>query len=208
MASADVKAMTSLVGPFIDPKFSDAQRRNLAILLLRMYTDLDKTVRRCDESGIRSKWTIRIGSAATAAASAVAGTTLVAGSTGTVSIVVGAVAATLGVIGSVVAALKLTESVTQNESDHAQYLVLLRELGTYAAVALPDAPVQDIEANLNDFAVKISAVEAADAAAAASAAAGSDAAASTKAAPLVEATTQSTRPLEPRPPSEPKPSPS
>jgi hypothetical protein len=169
MASADVKAMTSLIAPFMNPDFPDAQRRNLAVLLLRMYTDLDKTVRRCDESGVRSKWTIRIGSAATAAASAVAGTTLVAGSTGTVAIVVGAVTATLGVTGSVVAALKLTDSVTRNESDHAQYLVLLRELGAYAAVALPDAPAQDIEAKLNDFAVKISAVEAADAAAATSA---------------------------------------
>jgi hypothetical protein len=168
MASADVKEMTSLVAQ-ISPDSKDLSRHYLAIQLLRMYTDLDKTVRRCDESGIRSKWTIRVGSAATAAASAVAGTTLVAGATGTVAIVVGAATAALGVIGSVVAALKLTDSVTQNESDHAQYLALFRELGTYAAVALPAAPVEDIEAKLDDFAVKISAVEAANAAAAAGA---------------------------------------
>jgi hypothetical protein len=135
-----------------------------------MYTDLDRTVRRCDESGVRSKWTIRVGSAATAAASAVAGTTLVAGSTGTVAIVVGAVTAALGVIGSVVAALKLSDSVVLNVSDHAQYLPLLRKLGTYATVALPTAPVQEIQEKLDDFAVKISAVQAADAAAAAAAA--------------------------------------
>ena len=107
-----------------------------------------------------------------------AGTTLVAGSTGTVAIVVGAVTAALGVIGSVVAALKLSDSVVQNESDHAQYLPLLRKLGTYAAVALPIAPVQEIQKKLDDFAVKISAVQAADAAAAAAAPDGASASAS------------------------------
>lgn len=163
--SKDVIEMTQIVSNIDKGSADPAERRNLAVLLLRMYTDLDTTVRRCDESGTRSKWTIRIGAAATAAASAVAGTTLVAGSTGTVAIVVGAVTATLGVLGSIVAALKLSESVSQNESDHARYLPLLRELGTYAAVALPNAPVQDIQAKLDDFAVKISAVEAADAAA-------------------------------------------
>src|SRR5271154_6987277 len=109
MASSDVKIMTSMLGPLINStpaNDDDRERRNLATLFLRMYTDLDKTVRRCDESGIRSKWTVRVGSAATAAASAVAGTTLVAGSTGTVAILVGAITATLGVVGSVVAALK------------------------------------------------------------------------------------------------------
>jgi hypothetical protein len=170
MPSADVKEMRSLVAPFMKPEFPDAKRRNLAVVFLRTYTDLDTTVRRCDEAGIRSKWVIRVGSAATAAASAVAGTTLVAGAVGTVAIVVGAVTATLGVTGSVVAALKLTDSVTQNELDHAKYLPLLRELGTYAAVKLPDAPVEQIETDLNAFAVSISAVEAADAAAAAAAA--------------------------------------
>jgi hypothetical protein len=169
--SKDVQEMTQIVSN-IDKESTDyTERRNLAVLLLRMYADLDKTVRRCDESGTRSKWTIRVGAAATGAASAVAGTTLVAGSTGTVAIVVGAVTASLGVLGSIVAALKLSESVTQNESDHALYLPLLRELGTYAAVALPGAPVQDIQAKLDDFAVKISAVEAADAAASAAGAA-------------------------------------
>jgi hypothetical protein len=169
--SKDVKEMTQIVNNIVnntDKESADyTERCNLAVLLRRMYTDLDKTVRRCDESGSRSKWTIRIGAAATAAASAVAGTTLVAGSTGTVAIVVGAVSAVLGVLGSIVAALKLSESVTQNESDHARYLPLLRELGTYAAVALPNAPVRDIQAKLDDFAVKISAVEAGDAAASA-----------------------------------------
>lgn len=170
MPSNDVKEMTKIVAPLIDSTSSnddDLERRNLAALLLRMYTDLDKTVRRCDEAGIRSKWTVRIGSAATAAASAVAGTTLVAGSTGTVAIAVGAVTATLGVVGSVVAALKLTTSITQNESDHAQYLPLLRELGSYAAVGLFKDDVQTIQTNLNTFATNISAVEKADAAAAA-----------------------------------------
>jgi hypothetical protein len=169
--SKDVIEMTQIVNN-IDKQSADyTQRRNLAVLLLRMYTDLDKTVRRCDEYGTRSKWTIRVGSAATAAASAVAGTTLVAGSTGTVAIVVGAVTAALGVIGSVVAALKLTDSVTQNQLDHAQYLPLLRQLGAYAAVALPSAHVQDIQKRMDDFADKISAVEKADAAAVAAAAA-------------------------------------
>ena len=170
--SRDVKDMTQIVNG-IDKQSADyKERHNLAIILLRMYTDLDTTVRRCDESGTRSKWAIRVGAAATAAASAVAGTTLVAGSTGTVAIVVGAVSASLGVLGSIVAALKLNESVTQNESDHALYLPLLRELGTYAAVAVPNAPVLDIQAKLDDFAAKISAVEAADAAASAASDAG------------------------------------
>ena len=163
--SKDVIEMTQIVNNIGKESTDYTERRNLAALLLRMYTDLDTTVRRCDEYGARSKWTIRVGAAATAAASAVAGTTLVAGSTGTAAVVVGAVSAALGVLGSIVAALKLSESVTQNESDHARYLPLFRELGTYAAVALPNAPVQDIQAKLDDFAVKISAVEAADAAA-------------------------------------------
>jgi hypothetical protein len=170
--SKDVIEMTRIVNNIDEGSASDTERRNLAVLLLRMYTDLDTAVRRCDEYGTRSKWTIRVGAAATAAASAVAGTTLVAGSTGTVAIVVGAVSAALGVLGSIVAALKLNDSVTQNEADHACYLPLLRELGTYAAVALPNAPVQEIQAKLDDFAVKISAVEAADAAASAAGAAG------------------------------------
>jgi hypothetical protein len=170
--SKDVIEMTQIVNNIGKDSTDYTERRNLAVLLLRMYTDLDTTVRRCDESGVRSKWTIRIGAAATAAASAVAGTTLVAGSTGTVAVVVGAVAAGLGVLGSIVAALKLSDSVTQNESDHASYLPLLRELGTYAAVALPNARVADIQAKLDDFAVKISAVEAADAAASAASAVG------------------------------------
>jgi hypothetical protein len=169
MASSDVKEMTKIVAPLTDPSNKDVERRNLAALFLRMYTDLDKTVRRCDESGNRSKWTIRVGSAATAAASAVAGTTLVAGSTGTVAIVVGAVTASLGVIGSVVAALKLSTSVTQNESDHAQYLPLLRKLGSYGAADLFSASIQDIKTQLDTFADEISAVEAKDAAAAAAA---------------------------------------
>ncbi len=169
MTSSDVKEMTKIVSPLIDPPSEDVGRRNLAILLLRMYVDLDKTVRRCDESGTRSKWTIRVGSAATAAASAVAGTTLVSGSTGTVAIVVGAVTASLGVIGSVVAALKLSTNVTQNESDHAQYLPLLRKLGSYAATDLFSASIQDIKTQLDAFADEISAVEAKDAAEAAAA---------------------------------------
>ena len=169
MASSDIKEMTKIVAPLTDPSNKDVERRNLAALLLRMYIDLDTTVRRCDESGNRSKWTIRVGAAATAAASAVAGTTLVAGSTGTVAIVVGAVTASLGVIGSVVTALKLSASVIQNESDHAQYLPLLRQLGSYAAVGLFKDDVQAIQAQLDTFATKISAVEAQDAAAAAAA---------------------------------------
>jgi hypothetical protein len=172
MASSDVKIMTSMLDPLINStpaNDDDRERRNLATLFLRMYTDLDKTVRRCDESGIRSKWTVRVGSAATAAASAVAGTTLVAGSTGTVAIVVGAITATLGVVGSVVAALKLTTSIAQNESDHAQYLPLLRQLGSYAAVGLPKDDILVIQNQLNMFAANISAVEAKDATAAAAA---------------------------------------
>lgn len=172
MPSSDVREMRTIVAPLIDSKSTnddDLERRNLAVLLLRMYTDLDKSVRRSDESGARSKWTVRVGAAATAAASAVAGTTLVAGSTGTVAIVVGAVTAALGVIGSVVAALKLSTSIAQNESDHAQYLPLLRQLGSYAAVGLFKDDVQAIQAQLDTFATKISAVEAADAAAAAAA---------------------------------------
>jgi len=172
MPSSDVREMRTIVAPLIDSKSTnddDLERRNLAVLLLRMYTDLDKSVRRSDESGARSKWTVRVGAAATAAASAVAGTTLVAGSTGTVAIVVGAVTAALGVIGSVVAALKLSTSIAQNESDHAQYLPLLRQLGSYAAVRLFKDDVQAIQAQLDTFATKISAVEAADAAAAAAA---------------------------------------
>ncbi len=105
---------TSVDAPDTSTKQYELERRNLAAVLLRMYTDLDKTVRRSDEGGKRSKWTVRVGSAATAAASAVAGTTLVSGSTGTVAIVVGAVTASLGVIGSVVAALKLQTSITNN----------------------------------------------------------------------------------------------
>jgi hypothetical protein len=157
--------MENLLKPLTDPKYADAQRHNLAIILLRMYTDLDKTVRRCDEGGTHSKWAIRVGSAATAGGAAVAGTTLVSGSTGTVAIVVGAVTATLGVIGSVVTALKLSDSVKQNQSDHAVYLPLLRQLGTYAAVNLFTADPQVIKKDLDDFATKISAVEAADASA-------------------------------------------
>ena len=84
--SKDVIEMTQIVNNIVnntDKGSADYMERcNLAVLLLRMYSDLDKTVRRCDESGSRSKWTIRVGAAATAAASAVAGTTLVAGSTG------------------------------------------------------------------------------------------------------------------------------
>jgi hypothetical protein len=172
MPSSDVREMQKIVAPLIDNTSTnddDLQRRNLAVLLLRMYTDLDKSVRRSDESGTRSKWTVRVGAAATAAASAVAGTTLVAGSTGTVAIVVGAVTAALGVIGSVVAALKLSTSIAQNESDHAQYLPLLRQLGSYAAVGLFKDDVQAIQAQLDTFATKISSVEAQDAAAAAAA---------------------------------------
>jgi hypothetical protein len=157
--------MENLLNPLTNPKYADAQRHNLAIILLRMYTDLDKTVRRCDEGGTHSKWAIRVGSAATAGGAAVAGTTLVSGSTGTVAIVVGAVTATLGVIGSVVTALKLSDSVKQNQSDHAVYLPLLRQLGTYAAVNLFTADPQVIKKDLDDFATKISAVEAADASA-------------------------------------------
>lgn len=145
----------------------ELERRNLAAVLLRMYTDLDKTVRRSDEGGKRSKWTVRIGSAATAAASAVAGTTLVSGSTGTVAIVVGAVTASLGVIGSVVAALRLQTSITNNQADHAQYLPLFRQLSTYAAVGLFKDDVEKVQSTLNTFATNISKIEAADAAAAA-----------------------------------------
>jgi hypothetical protein len=172
MPSSDVREMQKIVAPLIDSKSTngdDLERRNLAVLLLRMYTDLDKSVRRSDESGTRSKWIVRVGAAATAAASAVAGTTLVAGSTGTVAIVVGAVTAALGVVGGVVAALKLSTSIAQNESDHAQYLPLLRQLGSYAAVGLFKDDVQAVQAQLDTFATKISAVEAADAAAAAAA---------------------------------------
>jgi hypothetical protein len=165
MPSSDVREMTKLVAPFTDPSSNDAERRNLAVLLLRMYTDLDKTVRRCDESGRRSKWTIQVGSASTAAASAVAGTTLVSGSTGTIAIAVGAVTAFLGIVGSVVAALKLKDNIKQNQSDHAYYLPLLRKIGSYAAVYLPSANVQDIRTQLDAFADEISAVEAKDAAA-------------------------------------------
>lgn len=147
----------------------DRARRNLARCLLRMYTDLDKTVRRNDEGGKRSKWSVRLGSAATAAASAVAGTTLVTGSTGTAAVVVGAVTASLGVIGSVVAALKLQTSITKNQADHAQYLPLLRQLGTYGSVGLIKDDVEKVQSHLDDFAKKISAIEAKDAAAAAAA---------------------------------------
>ena len=169
MASSDVKKMRQLVGSLpvpASPSTADLERGNLAGQLLRMYQDLDKTVRRCDESGTRSKWTVRVGSAATAAASAVSGTTLVSGSTGTVAIVVGAVTASLGVVGSVVAALNLGVGIKQNQSDHAQYLPLLRKLGSYAAAELPTAAVEDIRASLDSFADQISKVEAADAAAA------------------------------------------
>jgi hypothetical protein len=161
MVSKDVKDLRQLVSPLINSSSQDQQRSNLGTLLLRMYTDLDKTVRRCDESGRRSKWTIQVGSAATAASSAVAGTTLVSGSTGTVAIVVGVVTAALGVVGSVVAALRLNDSVKQNQSNHARYLPLLRELGAYAAVDLFNANVEDIKAQLDKFAAEISAVEAA-----------------------------------------------
>ncbi len=157
--------MENLLKPLTDENCADTPRHNLAIILLRMYTDLDKTVRRCDEGGTHSKWAIRVGSAATAGGAAVAGTTLVSGSTGTVAIVVGAVTATLGVIGSVVTALKLSDSVKQNQSDHAVYLPLLRQLGTYAAVNLFTADPQVVKKDLDDFATKISAVEAADASA-------------------------------------------
>ncbi len=150
----------------------ELERRNIAAVLLRMYTDLDKTVRRSDEGGKRSKWTVRIGSAATAAASAVAGTTLVSGSTGTIAIVVGAVTASLGIIGSVVAALKLQTSITKNQADHAQYLPLFRQLSTYAAVGLFKDDVEKVQSTLNTFATNISMIEAADAAAAAVAEAG------------------------------------
>jgi hypothetical protein len=173
MASSDVKEMKKIVVPLINGTSTnddDLERRNLAVLLLRMYTDLDKTVRRSDEGGTRSKWTVRVGSAATAAASAVAGTTLVTGSTGTAAIAVGAVTASLGVIGSVVAALKLNTSIAKNQSDHAQYLPLLRQLGSYAAVGLFKDDVQVIKTNLDTFATEISAIEAKDAAAAAVAA--------------------------------------
>jgi hypothetical protein len=55
--------------------------------------------------------------------------------------------------------------VKQNQSDHAVYLPLLRQLGTYAAVNLFTADPQVIKKDLDDFATKISAVEAADASA-------------------------------------------
>jgi hypothetical protein len=198
MPSSDVREMQKIVAPLVDGKATDdLERRNLAVLLLRMYTDLDKSVRRSDESGTRSKWVVRVGSAATAAASAVAGTALVAGSTGTVAIVVGGVTAALGVVGSVVAALKLSTSIAQNESDHAQYLPLLRQLGSYAAVGLFKDDVLGIQAQLDTFATKISAIEVADAAASA-------ATVSIKAAPPVETIIQSTPPPEPKPPLEPK----
>jgi hypothetical protein len=48
---------------------------------------------------------------------------------------------------------------------HAVYLPLLRQLGTYAAVNLFTADPQVIKKDLDDFATKISAVEAADASA-------------------------------------------
>jgi hypothetical protein len=167
---------TSVDAPDTSTKQYELERRNLAAVLLRMYTDLDKTVRRSDEGGKRSKWTVRVGSAATAAASAVAGTTLVSGSTGTVAIVVGAVTASLGVIGSVVAALKLQTSITNNQANHAQYLPLFRQLSTYAAVGLFKDDVEKVQSTLNTFATNISKIEAADAAAEAAAAAGGAAA--------------------------------
>jgi hypothetical protein len=167
MPSNDVKEMRKLVSPLTSSASTDQERSNLSVLLMRMYTDLDKTVRRCDESGRRSKSTIRVGSAATAASSAVAGTTLVSGSTGTAAIVVGVVTVVLGVLGSVVAALRLSDSITQNQSDHARYLPLLRELGTFAAVDLFSASIADIRERLDKFAADISAIEAEDAAAAA-----------------------------------------
>lgn len=166
MASSDVKEMRSLIISLTRSEAGKEQERcNLARLLLRMYTDLDKTVRRCDESGRRSKWVVRMGAASTAAASAVAGTTLVSGSTGTVAIVVGAVTAALGVIGSVVTAMRLSDSIKQNQSDHARYLPLFRHLSAYAAVDLFDADVESIRDHLDEVAAAISAVEAADAAA-------------------------------------------
>jgi hypothetical protein len=58
--SQNVRKMTQIINNIvsnIDKRSADyTERCNLAVLLLRMYTDLDKTVRRCDESGTRSKW--------------------------------------------------------------------------------------------------------------------------------------------------------
>ncbi|MFL6237918.1 MAG: hypothetical protein ACJ735_00300, partial [Actinomycetes bacterium] len=88
------------------------------------------------------------------------GTTLLTGASGRWALVVGATTAFLGVVGSVAAALKLNESVQRNRADHAQYLPILRHIGTYAAVDLPVADLKAIRKQLDLFARQIADVEA------------------------------------------------
>ena len=136
----------------------------LADLIARMYADLDKSVRRSDEHTAFARGFGQFGAAATAAASAVGGTTLASGATGRPAFLVGLFTALLGVVGSIVASLKLGESVQANRNDHAAYLALLRKISAYVDAELVGAQPGNLDpglmaANIGGFADAIRDIE-------------------------------------------------
>jgi hypothetical protein len=138
----------------------DAQRYWLARQLLSMYTDLYHEVDRSGETQYGAFWFGRIGLAATAVSSAVAGTILATGPKSSEwSMVVGYVTASLGVIGAVAAALKLNDMESTNRTAHAGYLVIWRRVGAYLLADFGSKSPSDIEVALSTFASQIAAVE-------------------------------------------------
>jgi hypothetical protein len=153
--SKDVQLMRTMVLKFKD----DPTRSHTAALFERMYKDLDKTVRRCDEHRKWGRSFGQLGAAATAASSAVAGTTLASPASGPVATGIGVAAAVCGVLGSIVVALKLGQSVRNNELDHAQYLAIFRAIGSYVATAFATDEPAAIQTQMNGFAAQIGDVE-------------------------------------------------